>query len=331
MLSEYALVGVIELFGIFLVIICALVLANRKLVKRIDQLSEWLTKLKGTTRTLIEEANTAGHRYKENLSLEIEDTKRIFEKFSPGSILAVNQDQSTSSQAIALRHKFLEIELAAHKTADEDEKWRHLTNTLGTIVDGIDIPNKKPEKNSKKKSKRSEQAKQWKSICEAAVQVVHNRSNDTEAHLIDLLHDINKDLGLEALNLPSKNKSPHSSSPHNLTSDVSSLKDISGQQQSLIDNLLAQRNAAEAEITIKADELISLQRFLAESDLCIQTLEQELDTLQNNMKQLSLTVSENHDMKESMNNFAVETVELLGCIEVLEAENEQLREQIDHR
>ncbi len=108
---------------------------------------------------------------------------------------------------------------------------------------------------------------------------------------------------------------------------VAGLKEDADNQKKLISELLAKKDAAESEVSIKVEELKKLERYLQESEVCIKLLEDEIDELHKGS-------SENQDskqideMKKLIQNFTRESSEMLASIESLEGDNERLREQL---
>ena len=136
---------------------------------------------------------------------------------------------------------------------------------------------------------------------------------------------INQDLGMDAIQLPERSVKAGANAKN-----VEQVRVDADRSREVITKLLAERNAAEQEINIKADELEKIQRFLKESEVCMGLIESELHETQQELK--NLKNANEHDPAEMQNliqRFALESSEMLACIETLEKENLSLKSQLD--
>jgi hypothetical protein len=124
--------------------------------------------------------------------------------------------------------------------------------------------------------------------------------------------------------------------------EIMKLRNVAADQYRVISNLQKQLDQAvtaeEKDIAIKAleQQLQRQIRFVQESDTCVQLLEEELYKVNEQLAKQAETASsdnhfeeENQRIKETLHNFTQESKDLLGNLEDLEKENDELKQSID--
>lgn len=110
-----------------------------------------------------------------------------------------------------------------------------------------------------------------------------------------------------------------------LKAPVASIKQDSKNYKDMITKLLAEKDEALSEVSIKVDELNKLNNFLAESDVCMKLLEDQIQCLSIEASDQKIQLEEKNDL---IHDFTRESMERLACIEALEDDNKQLRDQL---
>ncbi|MFT4798907.1 MAG: hypothetical protein ACJAYE_002659 [Candidatus Azotimanducaceae bacterium] len=330
-LSEFAVIGVLEVFAILSLTICGLMIYNHRLHKRRGSLATQLTQLKDTTRFLLEKANSFNKvSYESFLGDEIINAKETVSGFFENEELHFRRQHTPQSKADIIRYLLLEAELAAAGETDTEAKQAKRQSRLMDIV--IDFERASGFVDSTDTIEgvigstinEADLKQKWGYLCDAAVSLVHQRTLEAAENLIEVVRVINADLNLGELDVPahSENKGASSQTSKQLRLDSDRSKDV-------ISKLLTERNAAEAQVNIKADELESLQRFLKESDVCLNVIESELRDAQGALaKSKQANDQDPAEMQALIQRFSRESCDMLMCIGTLEKENSDLRNQL---
>ncbi|MCB1645733.1 MAG: hypothetical protein KDI36_09780 [Pseudomonadales bacterium] len=341
-ITEFTIFSVIEAFSVLLLGIIALVFYNGRLRTRIRSLNHWLNQLKNTTAGLIEEANKAGRAfYADYLKREIQSTEDHLKQLKTQN----SDDESesaTTERASTLRHMFLTSEFEADQASNDDEKWARINHGMTEVVQAIEETGQQPNAAAGNLKLQSS----WGNLCDSAKAYIETNNQQDEAALIDAIHEVNEDMGLEPLKLKpgsaedrlidlrpavASRQGKVISKATDRSEEVQKHKDAASQQKKLIAALLKQKTDAEAEISVKTSELQQLQRYQQESELCVQLLEDELKTAHDEINALMKAANTTPEMESILHQHSLETSELLTCIETLEKENEKLRKSLGQK
>ncbi len=328
-LSEYVVIGLLEVFAILLLVVCALMIYNHKLHKRGTSLATQMHQLKDTTRFLLDKVNEFGKiSYASFLGDELGPAKVRVTDFFVDEELHFQSEQSCDDKAAIMRYMLLEAELAAEEEIDETAKEALRNGKLNEIVSDFEQasgPTTIPTTESAESSIDEADLKQkWGYLCDAALSLIKQRSFQAEDDLIDIIRVINTDLELERLDVPERGEVMGS---NNQTVEL--VRQEADRSREVITKLLSERNAAEAEINIKAEELEKLQRFLKESEVCMGLLESELHESNKNLELIKKASDQDPiEMQALIQRFSHESSEMLLCIETLEKENSELKSQL---
>ena len=331
-LSQFVVIGILEVLAILVLALGALLVYNHRLHRRGTSLATQLTQLKDTTRFLLTKVNEfRENTYASFLSNEIDSAREQVVEFIIDDELHFLSNQEAPDKANIMRYLMLQAELAAEdETIDEEEKQARRAGRLTEIVSDFErAAVSKHEETDTPPSDDDEintadLKQKWGYLVDAALALVRQRTFQSEEDLLDIVQVINTDLKLDAIQLPELGtvKSANSET-------VAKLKGDGDRSREVITKLLAERNAAEEQISIKAEELEKIQRYLKESEVCLELVETELRDTQKEL-QLCKAASE-HDPVEMQNliqRFTNESSEMLLCIETLESENSDLKSQL---
>ena len=331
-LSQFVVIGILEVLAILVLALGALLVYNHRLHRRGTSLATQLTQLKDTTRFLLTKVNEfRENTYASFLSNEIDSAREQVVEFIIDDELHFLSNQEAPDKANIMRYLMLQAELAAEdETIDEEEKQARRAGRLTEIVS--DFERAAVSKNEETDTPPSDDGEidtadlkqKWGYLVDAALALVQQRTFQSEEDLLDIVQVINTDLKLDAIQLPELGtvKSANSET-------VAKIKGDGDRSREVITKLLAERNAAEEQISIKAEELEKIQRYLKESEVCLELVETELRDTQKEL-QLCKAASE-HDPVEMQNliqRFTNESSEMLLCIETLESENSDLKSQL---
>ena len=331
-LSQFVVIGILEVLAILVLALGALLVYNHRLHRRGTSLATQLTQLKDTTRFLLTKVNELRENtYASFLSNEIDSAREQVVEFIIDDELHFLSNQEAPDKANIMRYLMLQAELAAEdETIDEEEKQARRAGRLTEIVS--DFERAAVSKNEETDTPPSDDGEidtadlkqKWGYLVDAALALVQQRTFQSEEDLLDIVQVINTDLKLDAIQLPELGtvKSANSET-------VAKIKGDGDRSREVITKLLAERNAAEEQISIKAEELEKIQRYLKESEVCLELVETELRDTQKEL-QLCKAASE-HDPVEMQNliqRFTNESSEMLLCIETLESENSDLKSQL---
>jgi hypothetical protein len=325
-LSNFVILGIIEVYALFISGLLVLVVYNRSLTQRILRLRDQLIKLKKTPSA---KASATASKIVEKsfLENEIDSASSMFASIAPDQDIKNYSGTDVPEQIASLRYKFLISEQNASKTASDKDKWDSLQDSLLGLVEQIKEQAKTEIQVSGGEQKADKLNENWSELCLAAVQLWDEKSTESEDNLMALFQVINSELGFDQLKIPErKSPSERRRQEYNKSVDtVIQLKNSANENKKLILSLLNQKDAAESEVSIKVDELQKLQRFLNESEVCIKLLEDEMEELRAQAE----NPTEIKELKDLIQNFAKESSEMLTCIETLENENAELRAQIN--
>jgi hypothetical protein len=224
-----------------------------------------------------------------------------------------------------MRYLLLEAELAAECEEDIERKAEARSSRLTALVHDLEATNpllKAPSEGSIELDEADLKQK-WGYLCEAAIDLVVNRSAQSAEDLVDIIKVINSDLSLADIIMPEREL--------NTSDSVIHIKSETDRSREVIAKLLSERNAAEAEISVKATELERLQRFLNESEVVITQLESDYHAAEEALQKLKESSSGGEDvaeMKQLIERFTRESSEMLICIDTLEQENSELKAQL---
>jgi hypothetical protein len=334
-LSEFVVIGILEVFAILILAVCGLMIYNHRLHKRGSSLATQLTQLKDTTRFLLDKVNSFSKMsYGSFLGLEIAGARDKVNHFFDGEELHFQSEHTPKNKADIMRYLLLEAELAAEEEIDAEAKQALREIRLTDIVSDFEHASGASDPGSIDSDPlncapiagtsldEADLKQKWGYLCDAALSLVHQRTFEAEEDLIDIVRVINADLNLEELDVPE-----HKESKSENSQQAKQLRLDSGRSKDVISKLLSERNAAEAQVSIKAEELEHLQRFLKESEVCLDLIENELKEAQ---QALALSKkSSDHDpaeMQALIQRFSRESSDMLMCIETLEKENSVLRD-----
>jgi hypothetical protein len=373
-ISELAVIWAVQAFLVLTIGLVIFIILNHKLRARVNTLASWLDQLKAKTTELLAASSTLEKTsYTDYLDEEMRLTTSRFEQLHPDRLIGVDSTNSVDENLTALRHLFLQAEIAAAPIADEAEKWHQIGQTLDLLVSNCfdtelssDIPTDIPTDMSEdaKEELAFDIAQKWQELCEAAVYIFKNDSNEARDAFINLLQNINNELGFAAIAIPDvvneteqkkessqdattedselaetielqspiiKDTGDSPSSPaaierRNHRIDVEKLKETTSRQQALIDSLQQDNQNASSTISLKASELDQLQSFFDEATECLERIEKELEASISRTAELERELEVVPDMKALIRRFTEESSDMLTCIETLEKENEALRQ-----
>jgi hypothetical protein len=266
-LSSFVVLGIIEVYALFVSGLLVLVVYNRSLRQSIINLRTQLIKLK---KTLRKDSTTIPKETKDPsfLANEIGATSTKFSFLAPDKDIEKYQENDIPTQVASLRYQFLLAEQNATKSTTDDEKWTSLQTSLLSIIEQIkaecgDVAETRDfsghDKNPLKEN--------WMELGNAALLMWDEKSSNTEENLMGLFQVINSDLGFDQLEIPArKPPSEQKRQAYNKNVDtVIKLKHSADENKKLIESLLTQKDAAESEVSIKTSELQKLKRFFNES------------------------------------------------------------------
>lgn len=325
-ISEFVVIGIIEVLAVLLLAIGLLLFLNHNLHRRGKNLTTQLHQLKETTKFLLDKVNEHSKRtYSFFLGQAVEEAKAETTEFIDSDDPHFSSDQTEIEKATLMRYLLLEAELAAENEPDSDAKAATRSSRLAAIMHDFEAstPDKTGQKEGTVELDETDLKRKWGQLCEAAVDLIVNRSAQSADDLIGIVKVINADLALGEITVPKRE--PKGSG------EVIQIKEEANRSREVIAKLLAERNAAEAEVNVKASELERLQRFLNESEMVISQLEGDFQNAQAELENLRGQSSDDADtaeMKQLIERFTRESSEMLICIETLEQENSELKGQL---
>lgn len=331
-LSEYVVIGVLEVFAILTLAVCALLIYNHKLHKRGTSVTTQLHQLKDTTRFLLDRVNEFGKiSYASFLRQELGLAKDRVIGFFVDEELHFHSEQTCDDKAAIMRYLLLEAELAVEEEPDDANKEALRNGKFNDIVIDFEhargamvatVAESKPATASIDEAPDLKQ--KWSYLCDAALSLIRQRTFQAEDDLIDILRVINKELGSKQLKIPERGEVKGA---HSQTLEL--VRQEADRNREVISTLLDERDAAEAEVNVKAEQLEKLQRFLTESGLCMDLMESEIHETQKSLDVLKKAGAEDPaEMQALIQRFSHESCEMLLCIETLEKENSALKAQL---
>ncbi|MFN3237025.1 MAG: hypothetical protein ACE37D_08185 [Pseudomonadales bacterium] len=325
-ISEIVVIGLLEVFAVLLLAVGLLLFLNHNLHKRGKSLSTQLTQLKETTKFLLDKVNEHGKQtYSFFLGKAVEQARAETEELLNCTDPQFSSEQTEIEKASLMRYLLLEAELAAECEEDAERKAEARSSRLTALVHDLEATNpllKAPSEGSIELDEADLKQK-WGYLCEAAIDLVVNRSAQSAEDLVDIIKVINSDLSLADIIMPERE--------FNTSDSVIHIKSETDRSREVIAKLLSERNAAEAEISVKATELERLQRFLNESEVVITQLESDYHAAEEALQKLKESSSGGEDvaeMKQLIERFTRESSEMLICIDTLEQENSELKAQL---
>jgi len=335
-LSNFVVLGIIEVYALFVGGLIVLIYYNRSLGLRISKLRATIQTLR---QRLSQKKTKSAEAKPDFLENAIAETEKRFRSIAPDKEISLNEELELTAFLTALRHEFLSAENIATKIQDDEEKWEALNSSLSTLISllqstssdasHLDTPLDTPLDTSPDTSADNLKSS-WQDLCNAAINMLDQRSSETEDNLMALLQVINSELGFDQLQVPERkslSEQRRAAYNHNVEA-VNELKESAGENKKLISALLSQKDAAESEVTIKTEALVKLQRFLKESEVCIKLLEDELEDLRADLKAQKNISNDIKELQSLVQNFAKESGEMLTCIQTLERENTELRSKL---
>lgn len=323
-LSEFVVIGIIEVVTLLLLGIGALFFYNHKLHKKGKSLATQLHQLKDTTRFLLDKVNEFGSiTYSSFLNKEIEDAKESVSDFFDGQELHFASEQTCEDKAAIMRYLLLEAERAADQEEDEETRQSVRNSKLNYIVNDFEhsTVHEEAESNDGIDVNPEDFKQKWGYLCDAAMSLIHQRTFQSEEDLIHIVRVLNEDLALEPLEIPERSQLKSSQTIEQIKREADRSRDI-------ISKLLSERNAAEAEIGVKVEELEKLQRFLKESEQCMQLMESELQDAKQALEQKNRASEAPSELQMLVERSQRENAELMICIETLESDNLELKNQL---
>jgi uncharacterized cupredoxin-like copper-binding protein len=328
-ISEFVVIGILEVFAILMLAVCALLIYNHKLHKRGKSLSTQLHQLKDTTQFLLKKVNEFSEStYASFLGREVEAARGQVSEFIVNNELHFLNDQCADDKAKIMRFLLLQAELEAEEATDDAEKRRLRAGKLADIVSDFEksaAPSESAAIATQTEEIDAADLKQkWGYLVDAVLSLVRQRSFQAEDDLIDIVQVINQDLDMGSLETPDRDEFKSANS-----GTIERVREDADRSREVISKLLAERSAAEEQISIKASELEKLERFLKESEVCLSLVESELNEAHKALG--SYKNVDEHDPVEMQNlikRFSQESSEMLMCIETLEKENSDLKSQL---
>ncbi|MBL4680892.1 MAG: hypothetical protein JKY88_09235 [Pseudomonadales bacterium] len=323
-LSNFVVLGIIEVYALFFGGLIVLIYYNRSLGQRINKLRTTIQTLK---QHLSQKKTKPTEAKPDFLESAIAETEKRFRSIAPDKEISLNEELELTALLAALRHEFLNTENNATKIQDNEKKWEALDNSLSTLISQLQSTS---SDTSHSDASADNLKSSWQDLCKAAINMLDQRSSETEDNLVALLQVINSELGFDQLEVPErKSLSEQRSAAYNHNVEaVNELKESSGENKMLIATLLSQKDAAESEVSIKTEALVKLQRFLNESEVCIKLLEDELEDLRADLKAEKNIPNDTKELQSLVQSFAKESSEMLTCIDTLERENTELRNKL---
>lgn len=319
-LSEIVVIGILEAFGVLVLGLFVLLVLNHRLHKRRGSLATQLSQLKETTVFLLDKVNEySGYTYGFFLGRAVEEAKSELN----GSSESFSQDQSDADKAVLIRYLLLDAELAAESEKSDKAKQKVRKSRMQAIVHDIGATYGADEADAGNDIDEADLKHKWGYLCDAAIEMISTRTVQSEEDLIEIIRTINRTLNLEELEIPPKEKANGGTVEH--------VREEADRNRELITRLLNERLAAEAEVNVKVTELERLQQFLQESEMCVAQLEADYESAQDEIQKLretSETPVEAEEMQRTIEKFTHESAEMLICIETLEQENSDLKNQL---
>lgn len=331
-ISEFVVIGILEVLGILILGICGLLVYNHRLHKRGLSLATQLHQLKDTTRFLLTKVNEFNENtYATFLGKEVVSAQEQVSEFMVDDELHFLNEQCPEDKAKIMRYMLLEAELAAELAEDEAKKLTLRSGKLADIVSDFEKSTAASGDVSKPDSPTTEGdidtsdlRKKWAYLVDASFSLIRQRTFQAENDLVDILQTINGDLGMAPIEPPESKETKGANS-----STVDQLRGDADRSREVISKLLAERNAAEEQVSVKASELEKMQRFLKESEVCIGLIESELHEAHKELENhKNLSEHDPAEMQSLIQRFSQESSEMLMCIETLEQENSDLKSQL---
>lgn len=156
-------------------------------------------------------------------------------------------EQSETEKAALIRYLLLEAELEAEGEEDEALKAELSNTKLKAIAHNLEAATQN-DANTDSIGGIDEVTfkNHWGHLCDSANDFIIRHSSDSEEDLIDIIRVINADLQMDEVIVPSRKEQ---------NGEVVHVREESNRSQELMAKLLAERNAAEAEINMKITEL----------------------------------------------------------------------------
>lgn len=203
-ISEFAVIGALQAFLVLTIGLVIFIILNHKLRVRIKTLASWLEQLKAkTTELLAASSNQEQRSYTDYLNEESKLTTGKFEQEYPDKTIEVGINNSADENLIALRHLFLQAEIAAAPVTDEVEKWHQISQKLDLVVGYLATDLSFELAAEGNKDSAFDIAQKWQEFCEASVSTFASSNNEATDAFVNLLQTINNDLGFEAIVSPS--------------------------------------------------------------------------------------------------------------------------------
>lgn len=324
-LSQIVVIGILEAFGVLVLGLLLLLVLNRRLHKRRGSLASQLSQLKETTFFLLDKVDQYSSRtYGFFLDQAVEEAKSKTAESPATMDQSFNTSQTEPEKASVIRYLLLEAELAAEAETDERVKATLLASHLEAIVQDFEASSSAPVEVIKEQDDlfdNEDFRNKWGYLCDAAQELISSRSIQSADDLINIIQTLSTDLDLGDIAVPSRGQSVTGTAEH--------VREESNRSKALITKLLNERDAAAAAVNMTVTELEKLQRFLKESEVCVAQLESDFESAQMEIKKLKANSSDDPDeMQRTIDRYTQESTEMMICIETLEQENSELKNQL---
>ena len=167
-------------------------------------LARRLEQLKAKTTEILAASSQAEERsYTDYLNEQSSFTTGRFKQQHPEKLIKLDRNNSSDENIIALRHLFLQAEIAAAPIADEADKWQQISQKLDLLLGYFATQHSSVSSEDSKKDQAFDIGQKWQEFCKASVSIFESNNNEAGDAFVDLLQTINNDLGFDAIVLSS--------------------------------------------------------------------------------------------------------------------------------
>lgn len=313
-------------------------------------------------------ASTPAKTYKQLLNEALDITQSHFQQIAPGQDITNIEltDLPLEQRVTALRYAFLRAEeLGTTETIGSAPYWELFQQTLAPLLvpandpqsalqEELDTYKKRVENLEKFKKLFFDLEEQWKNAQDTAhdyyaqLSLLAGQVKDKE-HFTSLLNNYHN--AYQGFDHHFAHTSNSLSEPRTIkiirqdpraAEEIIKLRNVAADQYRVINNLQRKLEEAKSDqekalIVYELEQQLQRQiRFVQESDTCIQLLEEELASANEKIAQQEeklendqVVAEENQLMKETLQNFTLESKDLVANLDSLEQENEHLRSDLE--
>lgn len=348
-LSEWVIFTGVEALFVLLILCCLLLFHAKGLKTLIIALQKKLAQaLRDLKKARSEASEKASDDYKSQIEVQISETESFHAQLEPGCAIEddISSDTPPNRRVAAIRHHFLCAEKDALGGSTGDTNWEALGERYYRLLDAASSEPVEQQRESASYEEQQTEIERFKRLFTTMEGQWQNAKEQAEKYYAQLLVVIGDsedpeftalksaaEIQIQQFSMPiHSTKSQPSPTAIHPNADVSALKAINSQQKNQIQELQQRLQAANSDAERAAlatdleQQLTKQLRFMKESEVCINLLEQELSDA---MQRLNV-LEKNKPQAESASKHIEEKMSLINKISALENDNEQLIRLSEH-